>query len=177
MKMFKKLMAVALAGVMALVVLTGCAGDVVNKKEILAQLNDSAKGGITYTEESTDKADKVIALAKKAYDETEDDEKTNFDINKALFGTYYYMNPDVAAVSKALGVTDKTKDQYIVRIAEVAKRDSEYFQKHSTALTLSTASSVRLNNVYASGNKATVSMNTVQLGDTEYLVMVIVRIA
>lgn len=39
MKMFKKLMAVALAGVMALAVLTGC-GSSLNEKEIIKQMND-----------------------------------------------------------------------------------------------------------------------------------------
>ena len=40
MKMFKKLMAVALAGVMALAVLTGC-GTSVNEKEIIKIFNDT----------------------------------------------------------------------------------------------------------------------------------------
>ena len=39
MKMFKKLMAVALAGVMALAILTGC-GSSLNEKEIIKQMND-----------------------------------------------------------------------------------------------------------------------------------------
>lgn len=39
MKMFKKLMAVALAGVMALAVLTGC-GSSLNEKELIKQMND-----------------------------------------------------------------------------------------------------------------------------------------
>ena len=42
MKMFKKLMAVALAGVMALAVLTGC-GSSVNEKEIISMINDIQK--------------------------------------------------------------------------------------------------------------------------------------
>lgn len=44
MKMFKKLMAVALAGVMALAVLTGC-GSSLNGKELIKQMNDQ----LTYT--------------------------------------------------------------------------------------------------------------------------------
>lgn len=44
MKMFKKLMAVALAGVMALAVLTGC-GTSLNEKELIKQMNDQ----LTYT--------------------------------------------------------------------------------------------------------------------------------
>lgn len=39
MKMFKKLMAIALAGVMALAVLTGC-GSTLNEKELIKQMND-----------------------------------------------------------------------------------------------------------------------------------------
>ena len=49
MKMFKKLMAVALAGVMALTVLTGCAGTI-NKKEYVNVMNDLIKAsGEDYT--------------------------------------------------------------------------------------------------------------------------------
>ena len=44
MKMFNKLMAVALAGVMALAVLTGC-GSSLNGKELIKQMNDQ----LTYT--------------------------------------------------------------------------------------------------------------------------------
>lgn len=44
MKMFKKLVAVALAGVMALAVLTGC-GTSLNEKELIKQMNDQ----LTYT--------------------------------------------------------------------------------------------------------------------------------
>ena len=39
MKMFKKLMAIALAGVMALAILTGC-GSSLNEKELIKQMND-----------------------------------------------------------------------------------------------------------------------------------------
>ena len=42
MKMFKKLMAVALAGVMAMAVLTGC-GSSLNEKEVIAVINDALK--------------------------------------------------------------------------------------------------------------------------------------
>lgn len=47
MKMFKKLMAVALAGVMALAVLTGC-GSSLNENEIIKQLNDQLKARAAY---------------------------------------------------------------------------------------------------------------------------------
>ena len=47
MKMFKKLMAVALAGVMALAVLTGC-GSSLNEKELIKQMNDQLKYGAAF---------------------------------------------------------------------------------------------------------------------------------
>lgn len=64
MKMAKKLVAIALAGVMALTVLTGC-GDSVSNKKIVDALNDMAKiddNGITFTEKSELNA-KAKALA------------------------------------------------------------------------------------------------------------------
>ena len=42
MKLFKKLMAVALAGAMALTVLTGC-GSVVNQKELFSVIKDATQ--------------------------------------------------------------------------------------------------------------------------------------
>ena len=47
MKMFKKLMAIALAGVMALAVLTGC-GSSLNEKELIKQMNDELKYGAAF---------------------------------------------------------------------------------------------------------------------------------
>ena len=79
MKMFKKLMAVALAGVMALVVLTGCASNAVKTKEILANLNDMGQGKFTLEDAGEADAAKAIEVlkefkAKEAYkDKTVED--------------------------------------------------------------------------------------------------------
>ena len=59
MKMFKKLMAVALAGVMALAVLTGC-GTSVNEKEVIKIFNDTLK--TTAALEALDKKDVKMSL-------------------------------------------------------------------------------------------------------------------
>lgn len=79
MKMFKKLMAIALAGVMALAVLTGC-GTSLNEKEIIKQMNDELKFGAAFG--STDKykefkADKemgakAVTIAKKVAEKAKD---------------------------------------------------------------------------------------------------------
>ena len=79
MKMFKKLMAVALAGVMALVVLTGCASNAVKTKEILANLNDMYQDEFTLEDAGEADAAKAIEVlkalkAKEAYkDKTVED--------------------------------------------------------------------------------------------------------
>ena len=88
MKMFKKLMAIALAGVMALAVLTGC-GTSLNEKELIKQLNDdlklSAAYGSTYDGYKEFKADKEMGakaetIAKKVAEKA----KTQAEIDTVL---------------------------------------------------------------------------------------------
>lgn len=81
MKMFKKLMAIALAGVMALAVLTGC-GSSLNEKEIIKQMNDQLKANAIYYGKTDDgykefKADKemgakAVTIAKKVAENAKD---------------------------------------------------------------------------------------------------------
>ena len=86
MKMFKKLMAVALAGVMALAVLTGC-GSSLNEKEIIKQMNDKLKAyptvyGDSYKEFKADKemGAKAVTIAKKVAEKA----KTQAEIETVL---------------------------------------------------------------------------------------------
>ena len=88
MKMFKKLMAIALAGVMALAVLTGC-GTSLNEKEIIKQMNDglklSAAYGTAYDGYKEFKADKEMGakaetIAKKVAEKA----KTQAEIETVL---------------------------------------------------------------------------------------------
>lgn len=80
MKMFKKLMAIALAGVMALAVLTGC-GTSLNEKEIIKQMNDDLKFRAAfdsaydkYKEFKADKemGAKAVTIAKKVAENAKD---------------------------------------------------------------------------------------------------------
>lgn len=81
MKMFKKLMAIALAGVMALAVLTGC-GTSLNEKELIKQMNDELKfgaayGSTYYGQYKEFKADKemgakAVTIAKKVAEQAKD---------------------------------------------------------------------------------------------------------
>lgn len=173
MKMFKKLMAVALAGVMALVVLTGCAASV-NKKELVALLSDmNSFGGrkVEYKETSKDQANKVIELVQKVYNNTKDEDKANFDPMNALYSKEDDNYPEV---EKALGIDDKTEDKYSFAIVELRKYSSQYNQDHATMALAKDVMQARdsLNDVDAKGNNGTVSINTVTLGSTEYLVVV-----
>ena len=179
MKMFKKLMAVALAGVMALVVLTGCAASV-NKKELVALLSDmdslfSEGSKVEYKETSKEQANKVIDLVQKAYNNTKDEDKANFDPMDALCDeeadSYYDRYSEV---KKALGIDDKTEDEYSFAIVELKKYSSQYNQDHATMALATDVMRARedLNGVDAEGNNGTVSINTVTLGSTEYLVVV-----
>ena len=185
MKMFKKLMAVALAGVLALTVLTGC-GSSVDRKEFVRYLNDNVKflagsGMIELSDAGKEQADKVIALVQEAYNKTADDEKADFDPMDALQNsrdevTDYpdNLNPMYKSVEEALGLTKDTKDTYTFNIVTVDKNTSEYNKKYATSQLAQKAMMNMKTLVYGDsvGNKGTVSFDTVTLGDTEYLVVV-----
>ena len=66
MKMFKKLMAVALAGVMAMAVLTGC-GSSLNEKEVIAVINDAIKSPLAKVVED-ETGEKNVEITFKAAD-------------------------------------------------------------------------------------------------------------
>ena len=188
MKMFKKLMAVALAGVLALTVLTGC-GSSVDRKEFVRYLNDNVKflvgsGMIELSDAGKEQADKVIALVQEAYNKTADDEKADFDPmdaleNEAEITGPSKLNPNYESVEKALGLTKDTKDTYLFNIVTVDKNTSEYNKKYATSQLAQKAMTEMETLVKGDGfgNKGTVSFDTVTLGDTEYLVVVVKIIA
>ena len=183
MKMFKKLMAVALAGVLALTVLTGC-GSSVDRKEFVRYLNDNSKfllgsGVIELSDAGKEQADKVIALVQEAYNKTADDKKADFDPMEALknepkVSGRSKLNPYYESVEKALGLTKDTKDTYLFNVVTVDKNTSEYNKKYATSQLAQKAMAdpEMLVRGDGSGNKGTVSFDTVTLGDTEYLVVV-----
>lgn len=97
-KMFKKLMAVALAGVMALAVLTGC-GTSVNEKEVIKIFNDTLKTEVA-----------VQALAKK-------------DVKIASVKADSDMKTKAQSVAKIMATDEKTtwKDQLGAKMTEIQK--------------------------------------------------------
>lgn len=137
MKMFKKLMAVALAGVMALVVLTGC-GSSVNEKEIIAMMNDIVK--TPFAQSALKKANVEKEIVFKAADK---------DVNQKTVAVAELIEKDVkekdtidsiikskkADILKAVcGESDK--NGYIVSYATKVKYDSKLFNKMADGLNL-----------------------------------------
>lgn len=98
MKMFKKLMAVALAGVMALAVLTGC-GTSVDEKEVIKIFNDTLK--TTAAEQAMKEKDVKIASVKADSD----------------------MKAKAQSVAKIMATDEKTtwKDQLDAKATEIQK--------------------------------------------------------
>lgn len=186
MKMFKKLMAVALAGVMALTVLTGCAGTI-NKKEYVNALNDMKVLGEGVTIEQGDSALAKEVLSKaKVYAEnhsqalipTVDLCVTTALSNAAIDEDGY--NKDCAKIRSI--VPKDTKDQYTLMWTIVDEYKSKDFQNNQDFINAAMAaerSSGELNEVDEEklGNTATASIATQKIGDTTFLVIVLVRAA
>ena len=137
MKMFKKLMAVALAGVMALAVLTGC-GSSVNEKEIIAMMNDIVKTPfaqsalkeagvekeIVFKAADKDVKQKTIAVAELI----EKDVKEKDTIDRIIESKH----DDI--LKAVCGESDK--DMYIVSYATKVKYDSKLFNTMADGLNL-----------------------------------------
>lgn len=118
MKMFKKLMAIALAGVMALAILTGCA----NYKNMVQMMNDASERyryGLT-VKEDYELTKKAKTLAEKIEAEGKDltEEKTKA-ISKEVLGDKYDENY-IMAYSKPVSAKNSfAKDFYTLQNAEL----------------------------------------------------------
>lgn len=137
MKMFKKLMAVALAGVMALVVLTGC-GSSVNEKEIIAMMNDIVKTPFAQSALKAAHVEKEIVI--KAADE---------DVKQKTIAVAELIEKDVKEkdtidsiieskhndILKAV-CGENDKNGYIVSYATKVKYDSKLFNTMADGLNL-----------------------------------------
>ena len=146
MKMFKKLMAIALAGVMALAVLTGC-GTSLNEKELIKQMNDqltiSSMTNSSYKGFKEFKADKEMdakaeTIAKKVAEkaktqaEIETVLKSN-EVKEIVLGKYdtnVYMISYVKSVSFGSKYYKTNKD--MVDLGVIENNATRYYD--STAL-------------------------------------------
>lgn len=183
MKMFKKLMAVALAGVMALTVLTGCAGTI-NKKEYVNVLNDLIKvSGEDYTvEQGSDKLAKEVLAKVEVYAENH-----NRGEMQTKTATAYEVLQDLTrrdsdyADIKAI-VPDGAKDQYTLMWTQLNDYESKAFKNNESTVNvikMAMENSRVLNEVDEEklGNTATASIAAQKIGNATFLVIVLVQAA
>ena len=189
MKLFKKLMAVALAGAMALTVLTGC-GSVVNQKELFSVLKD-------VTQARTNGEGEIVqgdgSLAKQAFNLTKTyAENHQSAIKEQMHGEYAIhqivsdaairdsSNTDVAGL-RAI-VPAGSRDAYYVSCAEVKDYQSKFMteeQMLELAVMLTEMSgNVQINQNRANygdlGNTTTVHLYSGQIAEKNYVFMVAV---
>lgn len=130
MKMFKKLMAVALAGVMALAVLTGC-GSSVNEKEVIAIVNDAVKATVAGVVGEVTGEPKEITF-KAADSELKDKTKAVAGIVEEKIGEKDTIDTILTGKKDAIldalaGKDRKDTNMYLVSYATKVKYDSKLF--------------------------------------------------
>lgn len=184
MKMFKKLMAVALAGVMALTVLTGCAGTI-NKKEYVNVLNDMIKvSGKDYTvEQGSDKLAKEVLAKVEVYAENHNrgEMQTKTAVAYDVLRELTYRDGGDCADITAI-VPKDAKDQYTLMWTQLNDYESKAFKNNESAVNvirMAMGNSCELNEVDEDklGTTATASIATQKIGDTTFLVIVLVQAA
>lgn len=182
MKMFKKLMAVALAGVMALTVLTGCAGTV-NEKDTIAYLNDT-KALAKYNVKTIEAGDSALAKEVLSKVKTYADNHANkyetevSYATDALYSLFYSEgHHDAAGIIKAI-VPDKTEDAYYLAFAIVPEYKSKEMQNQRDYMTAQELEDhiFKLNGVTENlGDKAVASIASTKIGDETFVVVVFVQ--
>ena len=166
MKMFKKLMAVALAGVMALVVLTGCASNAVSTKEIMANITDNNPVSIwgrsvTLKSAAEDDAVKVMQIL-QAYKAAHKDAEEDRDFAPCL--------PDI------MEKLDIKENEYVgisrVKIETYQSKTIKEMQNAQIASALTAPQTLRPGN-FEDGAEGTISMKIDKIGDDTYIIAVI----
>ena len=179
MKMFKKLMAVALAGVMALALLAGCANKVVavSESEILAAMTDrnpytwhTSKGEVKVTYKAADSAEaaKVVKFLQSYVAENKDAKLVTNNL-----ANYDVIRENRNALKEALGVTNETKDVVFVNWVKVEDYKGQYNQEYqSVQLANKLVVGSALNGADVKGGEGTVSVKMDKIGSDTYVVCV-----
>lgn len=180
MKFLKKLLAIALAGVLALTMLTGCAQSV-NEKQLVDALNDLhylRYNGVDTIEEGDNKLAKQVLGEIKTYITTHPQAGPNAD---AVFEIYGHGNGYFPA-SSFTDITKDSKDAYYYTYMRLNEFQSKEFSENRTAQIaqlLASKDSLRpLNEVDPETTletTATASIATDKIGDYEYLVIIFVQ--
>lgn len=179
MKLFKKLMAVALAGAMVLTLFTGCAASV-NKNELLKTLNDAKAYKEEYGIETIEAGDSTLAknVASKAKDFIANHPDS---VAEEAFYNAWNEEYDVAGIRSI--VPKDTKDAYYLTFERLTKAQSEEYKAQPAAyVALHLEELIELNKltdeqIAQLGDKATASITTQKIGDYEYLIVVLVQAA
>ena len=188
MKLFKKLMAVALAGALALTVLTGC-GSVVNEKELFNIMQDMAASNSEYEGETTLEPGDG-SLARKAFyqlndfakDHTYEMEKRGDDFFDDVIDSAGGDHSDARDYAGLRSIIPEgSKDAYLVSCAEVPEVKNGLLNDvsnmmlaeklvHGKQINPNVANRVDI-------DKATVHLYSGKIGEKGYVVCVIVYAA
>ena len=140
MKMFKKLMAIALAGVMALAVLTGC-GSSLNEKELIKQMNDQ----LTLTSMSNP--------SYKGFKEFKADKE---------------MDAKAATIAKKVAEKAKTQAEIDTVLASAEMKEIVLGKDDTNVYMISYVKSVSFGSKYYKTNKDMVDLGVIENNATRY---------
>lgn len=180
MKLFKKVLAAALAGVLALSVLTGCgsgSGTVDYTSQVVKELsNVFAEDGVTVTEGDVAMKTKLKQFVSKVLDsDVSFDGVTDGDgIIQAIIGDKNLL-AEIEKMFPTAVVGDSTKPLYIIGVAQIEQSISDSNMKRYAQEMMD--SSKELNypgdidaKDYEDGPELTVAVTTVTINNQEYLV-------
>ena len=192
MKLFKKLMAVALAGALALTVLTGC-GSVVNEKELFNIMQDMAASSEYEGKTTLEQGDGSLArkafyrLSDFAKDHTYAMEERGYDFDYVIgsAGGDHSDARDYAGLRSI--IPEGSKDAYLVRCAEVAEVKNGFLNDVNNMMLADKLMHGTQDNPITQINpnvadrlnfdKATVHLYSGKIGEKGYVVCVIVLAA
>ena len=184
MKLLKKLLAVTLAGVLALTMLTGCAQSV-NEKELVDALNDLhflSDYGVDTIEKGDSKQAKQVLTNIKNFIATHP--SYPYNAQEYLYNYDDYMRDFDAYFDNI--VPKETNDAYHIAYLRMDEYQSKEFSKNRTAFiaqllyksdncyTLNWRN-IDLDNPENFETTATASIATDKIGDYEYLVIIFVQ--
>ena len=180
MKLFKKVLAVALAGVLALSVLTGCgsgSGTVDYTSQVVKELsNVFAEDGITVTEGDAAMKTKLKQFVSKVLDSNVSfDGVTDEDgIIQAIIGDKNLL-AEIEKMFPTAVVGDSTKPLYIIGVAQIEQSISDSNMKRYAQEMMDSAKELNYPRGidpkdYEDGPELTVAVTTVTINNQEYLV-------
>lgn len=180
MKLFKKVLAAALAGVLALSVLTGCgsgSGTVDYTSQVVKELsNVFAEDGITVTEGDAAMKTKLKQFVSKVLDSNVSFEGVTDEdgIIQAIIGDKNLL-AEIEKMFPTAVVGDSTKPLYTIGVAQIEQSISDSNMKRYAQEMMDSAKELNYPRGidpkdYEDGPELTVAVTTVTINNQEYLV-------